>query len=233
MKKTTKMFSIRLPRRRAVSTQIGVVFWVLALVGLLAIIWMVTSVVTDLLDDSDKMAQYESFLLPVVMMDPVPFSNALNADDYLVLQSSLWAALLGDNRENYAYDDTGLLLVPSSDVDVAAAKLFGPSITIAHRSFDDYDASYLFDPEISAYRVPIIGKVAYSPSVVSLNRNGDLITLRVGYIAPGNIWNTNTQSNRPTQPKPDKYMYYDLQKWDGGYYINAVRDVDENIIPTS
>ena len=233
MKKAKKNLSIRLPNRRKVSTSIGAVFWVFSIIGLLAVIGIIASVISDWFDDSDKMLQYESFLLPVVMMDPVPFSNVLNADDYLILQSSLWAAILGENRENYAYDDTGLLLIPSSDVDVAAAKLFGPSVAIAHRSFDDYDASYLFDPEISAYRVPIIGKVAYSPSVVDLSKNGDIIVLKVGYVAPGNIWSTNSQTSRPAQPKPDKYMYYDLRKWDNGYYISAVRDVDENAIPMS
>ncbi len=79
-----------------------------------------------------------------------------------------------------------MLLVPSSDVDVAAAQLFGPSVRVIHRSFDDLDASYLFDPEIAAYRVPIVGKVAYSPSIRAITKTDSGLTLRVGYIAPGN-----------------------------------------------
>lgn len=221
-------------QRRKIATVIGGLFIILATVGLVSVVIWGFDVVSGLFDNSAKRAQYESFISPVVMMDPVPYSRVENLDQNLVLQSSLWAALMGENRGAYTYDDNGLLLVPSSDVDVAAVKLFGPNVTITHQSFDDNDASYLFDPEISAYRVPSINKVAYSPSIADISKKGDIITLTVGYVAPGNIWSTDPQTDSDDNtPAPEKSMYYTLTKWDQGYYISSVSDIDSNALPIS
>lgn len=227
------------PRRspaqhRRLATIIGGVFVAFAAVGLISVLLWGADVVGGLFDNSAKRARYESFISPVVMMDPVPFSRVENVEQNLLLQSSLWAALMGENRGAYAYDDNGLLLVPSSDVNVAATKLFGPNVVLTHQSFDDNDASYLFDPEISAYRVPSINKVAYSPAITNIAKKGDTITLTVGYVAPGNIWSTDPQTDKDSnQPAPEKTLLYTLTKWDQGYYISAVSDLDTGEQPRS
>ncbi|MEG2175032.1 MAG: hypothetical protein RR135_06075 [Oscillospiraceae bacterium] len=218
---------IRRTRRRRIAGPLGILLFVLAIIGLMAVILWVGHLAVSLFDDSAAAARYEKFVQPVVMMDPVPFARIENIDEITLLQSSLWGALLGENRGNYAQDDNGLLLIPSSDVDVAAARLFGPSVRLNHQTFDDYDVSYLFDPEISAYRVPYVAKVAYSPKVVSIDKKGDTISLKVGYVSPGNILSTSMAGeNGQKGPLPDKYMYYDLQNGEDGYYIKAVRDLE-------
>ena len=213
-------------RRRRLSAPLGAAFLFLAAVGLVAGVLFSVGSVRKILDPTAKYERYARFIGPVVMMDPVPFSRVENIEQNVVQQAALWAALTGENRESYTYDDTGMLLVPASDVDVAAVKLFGPTVQIVHRSFDDTDASYLFDPEIQSYRVPLVAKLAYSAEVVGLEKQGDNITLTVGYIAPGNIWSTDVQSDQGSAVIPEKYMYYDLTKWSEGYYISAVRDVE-------
>lgn len=221
-------------QRRKLATIIGGIFVAFAAVGLFSVLIWGTDAIGGLFDNSAKRARYESFISPLVMMDPVPFSRVENVEQNLLLQSSLWAALTGDNRGAYTYDDNGLLLVPSSDVDVAATKLFGPNVSLTHQSFDDNDASYLFDPEISAYRVPSINKVAYSPSITDIAKKGDTIILTVGYVAPGNIWSTDPQTDENSdQPAPEKSMLYTLTKWDQGYYISAVSDLDTGEEPRS
>ncbi len=190
--------------------------------------------VMEIFDDSDELERFESFISPVVMMDPAPFTSYENLEDDMLLQSSLWAALTGEGRSSYSYDENGLLLVPSSDVNVAAAKLFGADVHIIHRSFDDTDASYLFDPEISAYRVPSVNKVAYSPSITAMQKNGDNIVLTVGYVAPGNIWTTEPiDGSENSEPTPEKYMLYTLTKSEQGYYISSLDYVDANAAPMS
>lgn len=190
--------------------------------------------VMEMFDNSGELERFESFISPVVMMDPAPFTTVENLDDDALLQSSLWAALTGENRSAYTYDENGLLLVPASDVNVAAAKLYGPETHIVHRSFDDTDASYLFDPEISAYRVPSVNKVAYSPSITSMQKNGDSIVLTVGYVAPGNIWTTEpADGSENSEPTPEKYMLYTLTKSEQGYYISSLDYLDANAAPIS
>ena len=235
MKRTKTIRPRRSPaQRRKLATIIGGTFVALAAVGLFSVVLWGFDTVGGLFDNSAKRARYQSFISPVVMMDPVPFSRVENVEQSLLLQSSLWAALMGENRGAYTYDDNGLLLVPSSDVNVAATKLFGPNVVLTHQSFEDNDASYLFDPEISAYRVPSVNKVAYSPAITSIVKKGDTVTLTVGYVAPGNIWSTDPQTNKDSdQPTPEKYMLYTLTKWDEGYYISAVGDVDTGEQPRS
>ena len=235
MKQTKSTRTRRSPaQRRKLATIIGAAFATFAAVGLISVVIWGFGIVGGFFDNSAKRARYESFISPVVMMDPVPFSRVENVEQNLLLQSSLWAALMGENRGAYAYDENGLLLVPSSDVDVAASKLFGPNVVVTHQSFEDNDASYLFDPEISAYRVPSINKVAYSPSIAQIVKKGDVITLTVDYIAPGNIWSTDPQTGKDSnKPAAEKTMLYTLTKWDQGYYISAVGDVDTGVQPRS
>lgn len=227
MKKNKTLAERRAGRRKA-APFIGGIFVFFAVAGLVSTIMFCTNIISNFFDNSPQRARYESFISPVVMMNPVPFSRVENIDQGVVLQASLWAALMGENRGSYTYDENGLLLVPSSDMDVAAVRLFGPGVTLQHQSFDDVDASYLFDPEISAYRVPSISKVAYSPYITEMVKDGDNIILTVGYVAPGNIWSTDPQNTNHSidTPIPEKYMNYTLTKWEQGYYISAVADID-------
>ena len=79
------------------------------------------------------------------MFDPVPFEKATDADPLFLLQSSLWSTLLGEKRDSYQFDAMERLIVPSSDVDVACARLFGPDVKLEHQSFGDYETTYYYD----------------------------------------------------------------------------------------
>jgi len=219
--------------RRQLATILGFLLVVFAVIGVIATARGVFVTINGLFDDSAKRERYESFISPVVMVDPAPFTMVENLEDSRLLQSAMWAALTGENRGAYTYDDGGLLLVPASDLNVAATKLYGPNVKIIHRSFEDNDASYLYDPDISAYRVPSINKVAYSPYVTEIKKDeNNNIVLTVGYVSPGNIWSTDTKG-QSDEPVPEKFMLYTLTEWDQGYYISSVNYVDPNAAPRS
>lgn len=218
--------------RRAKAKRMGFVSYLLMLVGLAAVVIFAVRTVSDLVSGDDTRKEYESFISPIVMMDPIPFEDINDADPSFVLEAAVWSALAGSNRENYRYDDMGLLLLPSSDVDVAAAKLFGPDVRLEHMSFEDLDGTYLYDPEITAYRIPVISKLAYSPSVTEIKTEGEKTLLTVGYIAPGNMWTTAVLDD-DGDPEPEKYMEYELALNGESYYVKAVRDIDDGIPPRS
>ena len=233
MSRSTPKKHMSRAQRRTFATIVGAVFVVFAIWGLISAVVYTCRSIGGLFDDSAAKERYESFISPVVMVDPAPFTMIENLEDELLLQSAMWAALTGENRGVYTYDDVGLLLVPASDLEVAAVKLYGPNVHIVHRSFDDKDASYLYDPEISAYRVPSISKVAYSPYVEDISKGSDgKVTLKVGYVAPGNMWTTDVTEDSD-DPKPEKYMLYTLTKWDQGYYISSVSYVNPDAAPMS
>lgn len=214
------------------ATNIGRLFLILGLIGLVSIVILVRNYTLSLVENRDEMAKYESFILPVVMMDPVPFDSIQSADGQFIKQSAMWATLLGEGRDKYAYDENGMLLVPATDLDVSAHKLFGEQVAIIHETFDDYEATYLFDPDIAAYRVPTVAKVSYSPYVEAIDKTvPEKLTLKVGYVAPGNIFTTKTEDKEGV--KPDKYMFYDLIKTKDGMYISSIRDIDVTAPPKS
>ncbi|MEG2144297.1 MAG: hypothetical protein RRY40_03090 [Oscillospiraceae bacterium] len=206
---------------------------VLAVVGLVSIIILFKNYTLSLVENRDEMTKYEHFILPVVMMDPVPFDSIQTADGQFIKQAAMWSTLLGDDRDKYAYDENGMLLVPATDLDVSAHKLFGEQASITHETFDDYEATYLFDPDIAAYRVPTVAKVSYSPYVESIDKTiPDKLVLKVGYVAPGNVFTTKAEDKKEGI-KPDKYMFYDLVKTKDGMYISAIRDIDITAPPKS
>lgn len=211
-------------RRHKYAAPIGGAYLILALVGAIVVIFGVGQLLGKLTDNSKLLRKLELQIVPVMMFDPVPFETVADADETMLIKSAIWSTLYSDKRGNYAYDDNGMILIPVSDVDVAAVKLFGPETKLTHRSIDDYDISYVYDEENNVYRVPMMAQAGYyTPMVESLKRRGDYYEMRVGYVAPGADWLTDSKGNK-YQPKPDKYMIYKMVKEKGEYYIVGILD---------
>ena len=94
--------------RRRLATILGLLLVVFAVIGVIATARGVFVTINGLFDDSAKRERYESFISPVVMVDPAPFTMVENLEDSRLLQSAMWAALTGENRGAYTYDDGGL-----------------------------------------------------------------------------------------------------------------------------
>lgn len=89
------------------------------------------------MDNTKEKSEFEDYLLPVVMFDPVEFDSPEHADSLFLLQSSLWGTLLS-NTDKYTYDESAMLVVPASDLDVYAAKLYGPEIKLQHQTIEEF-----------------------------------------------------------------------------------------------
>ncbi len=215
-------------RRNRYAAPIGGVFILLCLVGFVSVIMLCFNLTKNVLDNSGKKHEYEAMLLPVVMFDPPPFEGAENFDELSLLQSSIWATLLGEGRGKYQEDDNLMLIVPASDVDVTAHNLFGPNAAITHNTFGDYEITYLYDSKTKSYHVPVDAMTpAYTPRVEEIEKKGDNLLLRVGYIPPSSVLDIAfTEKGLSSDPEPVKYMIYELHKGKNGYYIFAIRDVE-------
>ena len=168
-------------------------------------------------------------LLPVVIFDPVPFENPVNIDNASLLQYSIWSTAMGEKRSQYEYDDADMMIIPASDIDVAAQQLFGPDVKLEHRSFGDLQDSYLYDEEIRSYHVPIITITGFAtPRVEEINKiSGDTVELRMGYVPPSTILNLDEDGNLGN-PEPEKYMIYEMHKNRNGWYLYAIKDLPGN-----
>ncbi len=223
----------RTGRRRKNAAPIGLVFILLAIAGLVAVLVLTVNMTFDFISNSDRTAQFEEFIRPVLMFDPVPYEDPNDIDPAFLLRSAMWSALLGEKRGNYQYDEMRLLIVPSSDLDVQATELFGPDVELQHQSFGSYDATFVYDEETETYRVPIVAQIGnYTPRIDEITQDGEEIRLRVGYIPPETLWTADqAQAEEDGERLPDKYMIYVLEEYRDGYYISAIRDIEGAGLP--
>ncbi|MGI5967506.1 MULTISPECIES: hypothetical protein [Anaerotruncus] len=211
-------------RKNKYAAPIGGIFIFLSIVGLIGLTIFCVNFTRGMLDNSREKQQFEQIIYPVLMFDPVPFEKATDADPLFLLQSSLWSTLLGEKRDSYQFDAMERLIVPSSDVDVACARLFGPDVKLEHQSFGDYETTYYYDEETKTYYVPVTGQVGlYTPSVESVVKKGDQFTVTVGYVPPANAWTQRIGTDE--KPKPIKFMNYELLKVRDHYQLTAIRDL--------
>ena len=214
-------------RRHKYVAPVGIVFLLLAAVGLVTVCVFCVRFTQRLLDNSAEKARFEQVITPVLMLDPVPFGSAADADPLFLLQSSLWSALLGDKRESYQAneDSLGRIPVPASDVDVAAARLYG-DVKLEHQSFTvNYVDNYVYDEDTKTYYVQVTGQVGlYTPNVEEIVKKGNQYTLLVGYVPPIDVWR-QCAAGKTERPQSDKWMYYDLERVGDHYQILAIRDI--------
>ena len=229
-------------RRRRGAAPIGGLFILLAVIGLVTVLFLCVKLTIKTIDNTAHKEAFEEQILPVLIFDPVPFENPTDLDNLVLLRSALWSVLLGDKRGSFQYDATNSIRVPASDVDVAAAKLFGPDVKLEHTSFGNYELSYTYDEDANMYVVPVAGlSGVYTPRVEKITKkSSDVLELTVGYIPPDTVWTADQRQvamNTPEQEKlaaqskdgvkADKYMIYEMTKLkNGGYYISAIRDVE-------
>lgn len=215
-------------RNNRILPVITVIILIFAVLGVVNFIIFTFRITANLLDNTGEKTMFEKKIYPVLMFDPISFEDPNQLDEVMLIRMALWSALLGENRDKYTtYDDSLRLMVPASDLDVEARKLFGDAVTLSHQSFGDYEIYYAYTEENQAYHIPVLGQmVQYTPRVEKIQQEGDVFYLTVGYIPPATLWNTRTDSSEVVI-EPDKYRIYVLQKVDKDYIITAIRDAED------
>jgi hypothetical protein len=213
-------------RRRKGAAPIGAIFILLAVIGLVAVLIFTVGLTRNFVDNTAQKTEFEEMIRPVLMFDPVPFQDPNDLQPATLLQASMWSALLGEKRGSYQYDEMKMLVVPASDLDVNAQSLFGPTVTLKHQTFGNYDTTFIFDKETNTYHVPIVAQIgSYTPSIEKITQQGSEVLLMVGYLPPETLWTAEQAQREDGEAQPDKYMIYVLEENDkGDYYISAIRD---------
>ncbi|SDO07996.1 hypothetical protein [Acetanaerobacterium elongatum] len=215
-------------RRKAsrVAAPIGLVLLLLCGIGLVTLVLGGIALGQSFINNDKEKAKFEKFLLPVVMYDPPAFESVTTLDQAMLLQTSMWAAILNNDDAKWAKDDLGFAQIPASELDVQAAKLYGTAVKLEHQSFGDFETNYVYNADTKTYSVPPAATTqVYTPKVTNITKKGDEVILRVGYVPPGSVWEIDDNGNRK-QPDPDKYLEYHLQKSETGYIIVSLKYID-------
>lgn len=211
-------------RKRRYAAPIGGMFILFAALGVITVVILSFRLTATVLDNTDQRQMFENIVRPVVMFNPTPFETPTDIENDDLLNFSMWATLLGDKKDTYTFGETQELVVPASDLNVAAAKLFGPGVSLEHHSFDYFEMSYYYDDASAVYYVPVSAVFnVYTPSVETVTRSGDFYELSVGFLSSGISWQTDFSGGQG-KPKPDKYMNFIMEKTKDGYRIAKVQD---------
>ncbi len=211
---------------------VGSLVLLLALTGVVSIAWTAGSALHARLTDDSHLRAYDTFLRPVVMLDPQPFESPEKADMDFVQNASLWHLILSDGGRSYSlYDDAGRAMIPLGDVTAACEELFGPGITFSPRNPQE-ETFYTYDSTDNHYHVALYSAdsvmTPYTES--SYTENGRTV-LRVGYVSPADQGKTGSASvsGASETPVPVKYMEYvmELNEDTGKEYIYAIRTILE------
>ena len=214
-------------RKNKYAAPVGGLFLLLAAIGLVALTIFSVQFTQRMLDNSGEKQRFEQVILPVLMFDPVAFEKPTDLSPEFLLQTSLWATLLGEKRDTYTEDAFGRMIVPASDVDIGCAKLYGPEVKLVHQSIGDYETTYVYNDSTKTYYIPVDGQTGmYTPSVERVVKKGDVYTLTVGYIPPANAY-TRMMLGQNEKLPADKYMIYELLKVKNNFQITAIRYTTE------
>ena len=203
---------------------IGAVMCLLMLIGVISIIMSGVKVTAKLLDNTAEKEKYNTLLTTLVVADPLPFESPDQADQTILLSSSVWAAVMNEDMEQYEKDDFGQTYLPAVEVDRYFTKVFGTQYTLTHQSFSEQEIEFTYDEDKQAYIVPITSfPTGFTPQVEKIKKGGGEKIVTVGYISPATNWNDDASG------AVSKYVDYIFQKQGSEYYLVAVRESEMQV----
>lgn len=183
-------------RRHWYGIPVGMTVLVLAVIGLIFLGTEAYRYVSARVTDDSAERAYDTYLTPVVMLDPEPFETLDAADKGMVLQAAVWKTVFENASTTTDYDDNARIVFSGELVRSNAVRLFGVNCILTPMNVylpgsgaeeGAPEGTIAYDAATDTYHVPMIGNVGtYQPYTVSVRNRGDAATLRVAYCVPAN-----------------------------------------------
>lgn len=204
---------------------LGVLIVAFAVFGIFTAITRGIEKINAVADNSAKIAEYEKFLEPFVVIDPSPFDDVSTAEPTDLLDAAISSLIYNSDKLNtydvYEGEITGLL-VPQEDVEEYFIKMFGKEVKLVHSGVADSFYGVMYNSEKKSYIIPITSvNPIYTPKVYSVEKKGSSIILTVGYIG-GTEW-AQLERGQYTAPEPSKFMKITLREDESGYHIGSLQ----------
>ena len=222
-KKTRKKYRMAAP--------LGFTVICFALIGVICLVTLGVLGIRKLQDDSGQKEAILRDISLVIGLDPVPFDRVEDAGDSFLLTASLWQATNNHkltSPEGYPINDSGQLIIPQSDVEVAFRELFGPGHKVPAPKSNTEGQIY-FDEGLNSYIMPSTAFVSYIHPVIDektrIHQKNGTYTVLIGY------QNSETVPGENTSEQADavyKTMRYRLGRSDSGrYYVLSIQETGE------
>lgn len=209
---------------------LGLAVVLLAIVGAGFLINLGVGQVKELTGNEGAKTEYESYLYPVVTLDPDTFDDVTGANMKDLICASILSLLTDSENNPYDFEfvegETSGMGIPQETVEEAFEKLFGSDVAPVHQSVECSTCIFTYQSSAKRYVIPITGyDPAYVPDVIEINKtregNAELL---VGYIAYGD-WEKN-KDNDFTSPEPAKYRKITLRKAEDEYYVSSIQNAE-------
>lgn len=202
----------------------GVVVLLLAVVGILSIISLLVGLFGNDASKAEEYGEYADFLTWVVGVDPDSFDDITQANKEDLRNIALSSLMTDDVKTgDYEITENGLK-VPAADVEAYYNQMFGTDNPIIHGDVVGYGYQFTYDKNENVYYVPLSGTTpTYTAQIESVEVSGDIVELRVGYVATGKV---EVQADGSVKPvDPDKYADITIKKTDNGYQLISLNVV--------
>ena len=207
---------------------IGIAVSFMSLIGFIFSVYFCAGIVKDFAENTTQKEEFARFIYPIVIVDPSAYKSTDQLSSDAVISAAIWDIILYGDTSKYT-TEYGNMTVPQLDVENHATSLFGSGLTFDHKTLGDTMLTFYYNAETKSYTIPVSPKYfPYSPSVESIKRDGDIYTLKVGYISPSPAW---LVTDKKQKPKPAKYMEYVVSKKNNNYTLKAINDVEGSYIP--
>ncbi len=206
---------------------VGIIITLFAVIGFITVASKGIGAIGRLFDKKTDYSEYENMLLPVVMNDPDPFDDILNANRKQLISISIWSYLKSNpNPNKVEYNREGKMIIPASVVEEYYKNLFGSDTSPIHQNVDAGDGVvFEYDEKHQRYLAPVTGiDELFTPEIVSVKEKASSLILTVGYLSTSD-WSVDSKGNL-IQPAPSKYMKITLRKNADSYFIASIKNTD-------
>lgn len=207
--------------KKRLYTIFGIVFAVLACVGLITVIATAGKLFGKFTSGDSKKTGFADVVYPVVIMDIESFDEPSQLTSDQVITAAIWSMIMSDGTLDNYEKTFDVVRVPAVDVESYAVKLFGDDLPeLTHTTVGPAESRFYYNEEKESYNIPLTPVTfTYSPEIKSVTKSGSEYTLVVDYIDELPEWLPKTSS---------KSVQFKLVETSEGYRIKAMKVLAEN-----
>ncbi len=194
----------------------GILFAVLACVGLVTVVSKAVSLIGGFSSGDSKKSGFEPIVYPVVIMDIESFETPAELSSEQVITAAIWSMIMSDDAISNYEQTFDVVKIPAVDVESYAVKLFGENLpALNHTTVGPAESRFYYNEETKSYNVPIAPVTyTYSPEIKGATKNDNTYTIVVDYIDELPEW---------LPKKSSKSVEFKLTETNDGYTIDSMK----------
>ncbi len=207
--------------KKAFYAVFGVIFALLACVGLVTVIAKSISLIGSYTSGETKKEGFEEIIYPAVIMDIETFNDPTELPSEQILTAAIWSMIMADDV-TLQYEQTfDVVMIPAADVESYAVKLFGDTLPeLTHTTVGPAESRFYYNEETKSYNVPIAPVTyTYSPEIKEAIKNNNEYKVKVDYIDELPSWLPKTSS---------KSVEFTLVEVNGTYQLKAMKILSQS-----